>query len=78
MPFVDVGAGLVATGIGPPDLGGTAQFNLGGGVGTHYFVRDQLALELGHRFLHVSNADNVRANGGVNLQVLRLGLDRFF
>ncbi len=41
IPFFDVGAGVTATGIGPPDLSGTFEFNLQVGPGVHWFVPRQ-------------------------------------
>jgi hypothetical protein len=39
VPFADAGAGVTATGIGPPDLSGTFEFNLAAGEGIQWFLR---------------------------------------
>jgi hypothetical protein len=39
IPFVDGGAGVTATSIGPPDLSGTFEFNLQAGAGVQWFVK---------------------------------------
>jgi lipid A 3-O-deacylase len=78
MPFADVGAGLSLTDIGLPDLSTTLEFNLQVGGGCYYFVRDDLALGLQYRFLHISNNDMKRPNMGVNANVVYVGLSRYF
>jgi hypothetical protein len=50
IPFIDAGAGVTATSIGPPDLSNTFEFNLQGTVGTHWFIRDDLALTIDARY----------------------------
>src|SRR5258706_9493203 len=47
IPFLDLGAGVSATSIGPPDASGTFEFNLQANTGVHWFVRDNLALTSG-------------------------------
>jgi len=78
VPFVNAGAGLSATNINGPDLTGTFQFNLQGGVGTHYFLNDRTALTVQYRWLHFSNADIHEPNYGVNTQEFLVGASWFF
>jgi opacity protein-like surface antigen len=78
VPFVDAGADLSATNINGPDLTGTFQFNLQGGVGTHYFLNDRTALTVQYRWLHFSNADIHEPNYGVNTQEFLVGASWFF
>jgi opacity protein-like surface antigen len=78
VPFVDAGAGISFTNIKEPDLSGTFQFNVQVGAGVHYFLRDDFAVTLGYRWLHLSNAGIERPNHGVNTQVISLGVDWFF
>lgn len=78
MPFLDGGAGVLITDIGMPDLSTTFEFNLQIGTGTYYFLKDDLALTLEYRFLHMSNANIDTPNVGVNCHVIYLGLSRFF
>jgi hypothetical protein len=78
IPFFDIGAGVTATGIGPPDLGGTFQFNLQGTTGAHWFLRDNLALTGNVRYLHMSCAGISHPNLGVNNVVFMIGLTWFF
>ncbi len=76
--FVDGGAGVTATGIGPPDLSNTFEFNLQGGGGAHWFIRDKLALAAEARFLHMSCAGISKPNLGLNGVMGMIGITRFF
>ena len=78
VPFLDGGLGVSATSIGPPDLGNVFEFNLQGGGGFHWFLRDDLALTLEARYLHVSCAGISRPNQGLNSVMGMLGLTWFF
>jgi hypothetical protein len=78
VPFVDAGAGVTATGIGAPDLSGTFEFNLQGGVGTHYFIRNNLAITAEARYLHLSCAGMNSPNLGLNGVAGMIGLSWFF
>ena len=66
VPFADAGAGTTATSIRGPDLGNTFEFNLQATVGTHVFLRENLALTLEARFMHISSAGLWSPNHGVN------------
>ena len=77
VPFLDAGAGVTATGIGPPDLSNTFEFNLQGSVGTHWFLRDDLALTAEARYLHLSCAGISHPNLGLNSVVGMVGVTWF-
>ena len=78
VPYIDAGAGVTATSIGPPDLSNTFEFNLQATVGTHLFLKDNLALTLEGRFLHLSCAGISNPNRGLNGVVGMLGLTFLF
>ena len=78
MPFLDAGAGVSLTDIGRPDLSTTFEFNLETGAGVDYFLRENLALTLQYRFLHMSNARIASPDLGVNANVISVGLSWFF
>jgi hypothetical protein len=78
IPFIDFGAGATATDIREPDLSTTFEFNLQGGGGLHYFLRDDLALTFQWRFIHFSNAGIKFPNTGVNNSTFLLGLSWFW
>jgi lipid A 3-O-deacylase len=78
VPFVELGAGVSLTDIGPPDLSGIFQFNEQLGIGSHFFLRPNLAFTVDYRFIHFSNAGISAPNQGVNSNVISLGFARFF
>ncbi len=78
VPFVDVGAGVSATGIGAPDLSGTFEFNLQGAVGAHWFIRNNLAITAETRYLHLSCCGMRSPNLGLNAVAGMIGLSWFF
>lgn len=78
IPFFDAGAGVTATTIGPPDLSGTFEFNLQATIGTHWFIRDNLAVTGEVRYLHMSCAGTHKPNQGANSFPLMIGLTWFF
>lgn len=78
VPFIDGGAGVSATGIGPPDLSGTFEFNIQGNIGAHWFLRDNLALTLETGYMHVSCAGIHYPNQGLNCVTVKAGLTCFF
>jgi lipid A 3-O-deacylase len=78
IPFADLGAGVTASGIGPPDQSGTFEFNLQANIGTYWFLRDNLALTLEVGYLHMSCAGLHEPNLGVNTVKGMLGLTFFF
>jgi hypothetical protein len=78
IPFLDVGAGVTATSIDHPDLGGTFEFNLQAGLGVHRFVRDNLAVTAEARYMHISCAGIDKPNHGLNDVIGMIGLTWFF
>lgn len=78
IPFFDFGAGATATDIRNGDLSTTFEFNLQAGAGTHFFLRNNLALTFQYRFIHLSNAGIEFPNLGVNNSTFLLGLAWFF
>jgi len=78
IPFLDAGAGVTATSIGPPDLSGTFEFNLQATNGMHWFLRDKLALTGEVRYLHLSCAGIHHPNLGANNVAFMIGLTWFF
>jgi lipid A 3-O-deacylase len=78
VPFVNAGVGLAYSNICGRDLSNGFQVNLQAGAGTHYFLREELALAPEYRWFHLSNAGLNRPNTGLNTQMLFAGLSRFF
>jgi lipid A 3-O-deacylase len=78
VPFGDAGVGVAYSTIAGRDLSNGFQFNLQAGVGTHYFLREDLALTLQYRWFHLSNAGLNRPNTGLNSLVVFAGISRFY
>jgi hypothetical protein len=78
IPFFDLGAGVTATSISPPDLSGTFEFNLQATTGIHWFMRDDLALTGEVRYLHVSCGGIHAPNLGMNCATFMIGMTWFF
>jgi len=78
VPFFDLGAGVTATSIGPPDLSGTFEFNLQAATGVQWFVKENMSLNLEMGYLHVSCGGIHDPNLGLNGVTGKLGLTFFF
>src|SRR5205823_14061440 len=78
VPFVEGGVGIAYTNLAGRDLSDGFQFNPQAGVGTHYFLREDLALTLQYRWFHLSNAGLNRPNSGLNSQMVFAGVSRFY
>jgi hypothetical protein len=78
VPFFDGGAGVTATGIGPPDMSGTFEFNLQVTTGAYWFLRDDLAMTGEVSYMHMSCAGIHHPNLGANNVIFMIGLTWFF
>ena len=78
IPFVDAGGGVALTNISDPDLRGTFQFNLQAGAGVNWFIKDNLAINVEGRYLHISCAGLHNPNYGVNTLGILVGVGWFF
>jgi lipid A 3-O-deacylase len=78
IPYVDAGAGVSATSIGPPDLSHYFEFNLQAAVGMRWFIRDNVALGIEARYLHMSCAGMNTPNLGLNNVNGMLSVSWFF
>ena len=76
--YVDAGIGVTLTDIRGPDLGSAFQFNLQAGMGVNYFIRDNLAINIEGRYLHISSAGTSMPNDGVNTIGGFLGINTYF
>jgi len=78
VPFLDGGAGVTATGIGPPDMSGTFEFNLQAGGGVLFFLEKNVAITLDAHYVHWSCAGLHKPNLGLNGVTGLLGMSFFF
>jgi hypothetical protein len=77
VPFVEVGEGALWTTVRYLSLGGKFQFASHGGFGMHAFLASDVAITLGYRFRHISNAGLDEPNHGLNTHFFIVGLTRF-
>ena len=73
VPFLGGGAGVTATGIRNGELSTTCEFNLQAVCGARYFLKDNFAINLEYRFMHISNAGIKYPNLGVNTCLVLIG-----
>jgi lipid A 3-O-deacylase len=78
IPYLDAGAGVSATGIGPPDLSHGFEFNLQAAAGVRWFIKDNLAINVEARYLHMSCAGLNSPNLGLNNVGGTVGISCFF
>jgi lipid A 3-O-deacylase len=78
VPFLDAGGGGSLTNIKNPDLGSIEEFNAQIGPGFMWFWRDNVALTLQYRYLHMSSAGLSSPNQGVNENIAYVGMSWFF
>jgi lipid A 3-O-deacylase len=78
VPFVDGGAGVTGSGIGDPDLSTTFEFNVQGGAGVQWFIKNNVSINLEARYLHMSNAGIKLPNLGLNGITGLIGISYFF
>src|SRR5712691_241686 len=80
MPFWDFGLGMLWTDLAPriPEQSTQLNFVLESGPGLHYFVTEKVALTIGVRFHHISNADIGDRNLGLNSTLAYAGISVFW
>jgi lipid A 3-O-deacylase len=80
MPYWDFGLGMLWTNLAPRIPEQSTQFNfvMESGPGLHYFVTERVALTIGVRFHHISNADIGDRNLGLNSTLAYAGISMFW
>jgi hypothetical protein len=78
VPFFGLGAGVAATDIRDGDLSTTFEFNLQAGAGVRVFLKENAALTLQYRFMHLSNDGMESPNQGVNSSTFLVGMTWLF
>ncbi len=77
-PYIEGGAGIIHTNLRQRALGGTIEFTPQGGAGFYVHLTERLALNVGYRFHHISNAGTASQNLGVNSHKPYGGITWFF
>jgi hypothetical protein len=75
VPYFHGGAGVMYTSLQGIGLGGPFEFDEVAGVGVNVFLERDLALSLGYRFRHVSNAELGSENFGLDTHFVLVGVD---
>ena len=80
MPYWDMGAGMLWTDLAPRIAEQSTPFNfvLETGPGLQYFATERIALTVGTRFHHISNAGTGERNQGLNAILTYVGMSFFF
>ncbi|MBI3799619.1 MAG: acyloxyacyl hydrolase [Deltaproteobacteria bacterium] len=76
-PYIEGGLGVLYTDLRGYHLGGHFSFLETAGVGASYFLNDHLALDVGWRFRHISNAGLYSSNVGLNSGIFLVGFSYF-
>jgi len=77
LPYIEGGVGAMYTSLSEFNLGGKFQFLIFGEVGLSYFLTDRMALRLGGRFRHISNASTHKNNAGLDSVIVAVGFSYF-
>jgi hypothetical protein len=76
VPYIDLGGGVLFTNTQVPPGTSRINFTTSGAVGVHFLAR-KVTWTADVRFMHISNANLVTPNPGINTVELRLGLGWF-
>jgi Lipid A 3-O-deacylase (PagL) len=76
VPYIDLGGGVLFTNTQVPLGTSRINFTTSGAVGLHFLAR-KVTWTADVRFMHISNANLVKPNPGINTVELRLGLGWF-
>jgi opacity protein-like surface antigen len=74
VPYFSGGLGVLYTGLQGIELGGPFEFNETAGLGVEIFLEKGLALTIGYRYRHVSNAGIKDDNRGLDTHFGTIGL----
>ncbi len=77
-PFIEVGTGPYYMTLHTREQSTQFNFVNQGGAGLIYFLKDDLALNVGYRFRHVSNGSIKEPNNGIDANVFLAGVSYYF
>ena len=78
VPYVEIGGGFGVLEFDLKDQADGLIFYPQAGLGLHYFAKDNLSIDLGWRFHHMSNANSEMPNNSINASLLLLGFSWYF
>jgi opacity protein-like surface antigen len=77
-PYIEGGTGGIYISEKTRKQGSHANFVDHGGAGLYYFMRDDLALNVGYRYRHISNLGIKKPNGGIDTNSVIAGVSLFY
>jgi len=78
VPYVEIGGGIGVLDFDLKDQTDGLIFYPQAGLGMHYFATDNLSLDLGWRFHHMSNANSELPNNSINASLVLFGFSWYF
>ena len=77
-PYIEGGTGSIYISERTMRQGSHANFVDQGGAGIYYFIKDNIALNAGYRYRHISNLGFKRPNGGIETNSVTAGASLFY
>lgn len=77
-PYIEGGTGGIYISEKTRRQGSHANFVDHAGAGIYYFIKDNIALNAGYRFRHISNLGIKRPNGGIETNSVTAGVSLFY
>jgi len=78
VPYLELTAGVGATGLRVPESLSTFTFILEGGAGVSVFLKPDLSMNIGYRIQHLSNGNTSKPNRGYEANSGVIGVNFFF
>jgi opacity protein-like surface antigen len=78
VPYLEIGGGVGALDFDLRDQADGLIFYPQAGLGMHYFFTDNMSVDLGWRFHHMSNASTNIPNNSINASLLMFGFSWYF
>ena len=74
VPYIFAGGGMLYTNLDIPGLGSELNGNYQAGLGLHYFIKKQAAINFNYRLHHISNANTHDPNEPLNASKFLVGM----
>ncbi len=78
VPYMEIGGGIGVLDFDLKDQADGLIFYPQAGLGMHYFATDNLSLDFGWRFHHMSNANSKLPNNSINASLVLFGFSWYF
>lgn len=77
-PYAEIGSGVIYLSQHTAEQSTQFNFHSQAGCGIYYFIKDNVALNVGYRFRHISNCSIEEPNSGINTQIGLAGVSLFY